>query len=319
MKAILCRQYGLPEALQFEDIARPTPGADEILVRVHAATVNRTDCGILQARPFIIRFFTGLTKPKRSITGTDFAGEVEAVGSAVKHFKAGDLVFGFDDMGLSTHAQFMTITEKKAIARMPDHLTFEAAAASLEGAHYAHNFINKVKLTADSKVMINGATGAIGSAALQMTKATGAYVTAVGNTKNLELLRSLGADRVINYENEDFTQDQERYHFVFDAVGKSTFGRCKSLLLPGGAYISSELGPRSQNIFYALATPLLGGKKVIFPFPSDIKKSIEVVIDLIEKGKFKPVIDRKYPLRETAEAFRYVLTGQKTGNVVIEV
>lgn len=319
MKAILHAQYGPPELLQYTEMPDPVPGDNELLVRVHAATVNRTDCGILRAKPFVLRFITGLTRPKLPITGTDFAGEVEAVGSQVKNFKIGDKIFGFNDSGVGSHAQYLTIADDQPIGIMPGNLSYAEAAASLEGAHYAINFINKVELNEHSKVLVNGATGAIGAAALQLVKARGAYVTAVGNTKNLELLQSLGADRVIDYEREDFTKDKEQYHFVFDAVGKSSFNLCKPVLLPKGIYISSELGWMGQNLFYSLATPLTGGKKVVFPFPSNIKASIDRVKGLIEAGEFTAVIDRKYPLSEVPEAFRYVETGQKTGNVVITI
>lgn len=319
MKAILHAQYGPPELLQYTEMPDPVPGDNELLVRVHAATVNRTDCGILRAKPFVLRFITGLTRPKLPITGTDFAGEVEAVGSQVKNFKIGDKIFGFNDSGVGSHAQYLTIADDQPIGIMPGDLSYAEAAASLEGAHYAINFINKVELNEHSKVLVNGATGAIGAAALQLVKARGAYVTAVGNTKNLELLQSLGADRVIDYEREDFTKDKEQYHFVFDAVGKSSFNLCKPVLLPKGIYISSELGWMGQNLFYSLATPLTGGKKVVFPFPSNIKASIDRVKGLIEAGEFTAVIDRKYPLSEVPEAFRYVETGQKTGNVVITI
>lgn len=319
MKAILHSHYGPPEGLLYQEVNTPIPKDDEILVRVHAATVNRTDCAILRARPFVMRFVAGLRRPKNLATGTDFAGEVEAVGQAVKHFKVGDRVFGFDDSGVSSHAEFLTFPAHKGVAIMPDKITYADAAASLEGAHYARNILNKVDLKPESRVLINGASGAIGSAALQLVKAHGAYVTAVCNTKNLELIRSLGADRVIDYEKEDFTQDQEQYHFVFDTVGKSSFNRCKPLLLPAGIYISSELGWMGENIFYALTTPIFGGKKVIFPIPTSIKDSIKRVTQLIEQGKYRAVIDRTYPLEATAEAFRYVETGQKTGNVVLTI
>lgn len=319
MKAILHARYGPPEGLIYQDVEKPTPKENEILVRVHAATVNRTDSANLRAQPFVIRFMTGLLKPNNLATGTDFAGEVVAIGKHVKEFAPGERVFGFDDNGLSSHAEYLTIPIDKGVDLIPADISYAEAAASIEGAHYARNFLNKVDLKADSRVLINGATGAIGSAMLQLVKARGVYVTAVCNTKNLELIQSLGADRVIDYQKEDFTLDKERYHFVFDAVGKSTFRLCKPLLLPGGVYISSELGWMAQNLFYALTTPLLGGKKVIFPIPSNIKASIKRVKALMEQGKFKAVIDRGYSLETIVEAFHYVESGQKTGNVVVSL
>ncbi|PHN06007.1 NAD(P)-dependent alcohol dehydrogenase [Flavilitoribacter nigricans] len=319
MHAILHPRYGSPDVLIYQEVARPVPKENEVLIRVHAATVNRTDCGILRAEPFVLRLITGLSRPKLLATGTDFAGEIEAVGAGVKDFAVGDRVFGFDDSGLNSHAEYLTFPADKGIGLMPENTSYEDAVACLEGAHYARNFINKIDLRPENKVLVNGASGAIGSAALQMVKSRGAYATAVCNTKNVELMRSLGADRVIDYEQEDFTRDPEQYHFVFDAVGKSSFNRCKPVLLPGGTYISSELGWMAQNIFYALSTPVLGGKKVIFPVPSDIQATIREVRSLTEAGKFKPVIDRTYPLEATAEAFRYVESGQKTGNVVLRI
>ncbi|MFB0559600.1 MAG: NAD(P)-dependent alcohol dehydrogenase [Candidatus Lokiarchaeia archaeon] len=319
MKAIVRTKYGSPDVLQLKEVEKPTPKDNEVLIRVYATTVNRTDCGILWGKPFIIRFFTGLFKPSSPIPGTDFAGEIEAVGKNVVSYKIGDRVFGFDDNGLGSHSQYMTIQEDKPLSIIPENLNYEHAVASLEGAHYAYNFIKKVDLKSGQKVLVNGATGAIGSAIVQFLKYFGLYVTAVCNTKNIELVKSLGADKIIDYENQDFTQDNEKYEFVFDAVGKSTFSKCKPLLQPAGIYISSELGPKNENLFLALITPLLGGKKVKFPFPRDIKGSIIFIKDLIEQKNFKPVIDRVYSLDKIAEAYNYVASGQKTGNVIITV
>ncbi|MBI2327107.1 NAD(P)-dependent alcohol dehydrogenase [Candidatus Curtissbacteria bacterium] len=319
MKAIVYTKYGPPDVLQLKEVEKPAPKDNEVLIRIYATTVNRTDCAILRAKPFIVRFFYGLFTPKKKITGTDFAGKIEEVGKSVSSFKAGEKVFGFDDNGLRSHAQYTTMPEDKGIARMPEHITYEQAAASTEGAHYAYNFIKKVNLTKGQKVLVNGATGAIGSAAVQFLKYFDVYVTAVGNTKNMELLKTLGADKVINYEKEDFTKDEQKYNFIFDAVGKSTFGKCKPLLEPGGIYISSELGPAAQNVYLPLVTKVFGGKKIKFPIPTDVRGSMVFIKKLIEKGKFKPVIDRRYPLEQTIEAYRYVEKGQKTGNVVITV
>ena len=242
MKAIVHTKYGPPDVIELKDVEKPTPKDNEVLIRVFAATVNRTDCAILMAKPFIMRFVTGLFKPKSPITGTDFAGKVEAVGKGVASFKVGDKVFGFDDNGLGSHAKYMTISEDKPVTTIPNTIAYEQAAASVEGAHYAINFINKVNLENRHKVLVNGATGAIGSAAVQILKYYGVNVTAVCNTKNIELVKSLGASKVIDYTKEDFTKDEQKYNFVFDTVGKSSFAKCKPLLYPVGAYISSELG-----------------------------------------------------------------------------
>ena len=319
MKAIVYTKYGSPAVLALKEIEKPVIKDNEILIKVKATTVNRTDCAMLRAKPFIMRFLTGFFKPKNPILGTEFAGEVEAVGAAVVSFKKGDKVFGFDDQGLHTYAQYIALSENKTIATIPGNITYEQAACSMEGAHYAYNMINKVNLTSGQKVLVNGASGGIGSAAVQLLKYFGADVVAVCNTKNIELVKGLGADRVIDYLTTDFTKDDQKYDFIFDTVGKSSFTQCKPLLNAGGAYISSELGWMAQNIFYALVTPLMGSKKVIFPIPKDIKASILLIKKLIEEQKFKTVIDRKYPLEQIADAFRYVETGQKTGNVVISL
>jgi len=319
MKAIVCTKYGPPDVLQLKEVEKSTPKDNEVLIKIHATTVNRTDCAILRAEPFISRFFTGVFKPNKPILGTEFAGEIEAVGKSVSSFKVGDKVFGFNDSGSGSHAQYMTISEDKALAIIPSNITYEQAAASTEGAHYAYNCINKVKLKSGQKFLVNGATGAIGSAAVQLLKYFGANVDAVCNTKNIELVKSLGAEKVFDYTKEDFTKGDQKYNFIFDTVGKSSFAKCKPLLQPNGVYISSELGYMAQNIFFALITPIIGNKKVIFPFPTDCRGSILLIKKLIEEGKFKAVIDRKYPLEQIVEAYKYVETGQKTGNVVITV
>ena len=319
MKAAIRRNYGPLDDLKIETLEKPVAKDNEVLVKVHATTVSRTDYVVLTGRPFIIRFFTGLLKPSFPVPGTDFAGIIESVGKSVKSFKVNDRVFGFNDQGLASQAEYMVFPENGAMSRIPDNMPFEQAAASIEGAHYAINFINKVKFKAGDKILINGATGAIGSALLQFMKYHNTYVTAVCNTRNLELIKALGADRIYDYTREDFTEDEEKYDFVFDAAGKSTFSDCKPLLKKGGAYISSELGPGGQNLFLPLTTKMFGSRKVLFPFPFDIKGSINFIKDLYEKGKFKPVIDRKYPLEDIREAYRYVASGQKTGNVVLSL
>jgi NADPH:quinone reductase-like Zn-dependent oxidoreductase len=317
MKVVNYTKYGSPDVLQLKEVDKPVPKDNELLIRVYATTVNRTDCATIRAKPFFMRLVTGLITPNKQTPGTDFAGKIDAIGKDVISFKVGDKVFGFDDEGLSSHAQYLTLAEDEALATIPENCSYKQAAASIEGAHYAYNFINKVKIENGQKILVNGATGAIGSAAVQLLKAYKADITAVCGTKNLELVKSLGADRVIDYEKEDFTQQKLKYDFVFDTVGKSSFGKCKPLLNPGGVYISSELGWMYQNLFLAFVTPIVGNKKVVFPVPTDIKGSVLLIKKLVEEGKFKAVIDRTYPLELIADAYRYVETGQKTGNVVI--
>jgi len=319
MKAIIHPKYGPPEVLEIKTIDQPIPKDNEVLIKVHAATVNRTDCANLRAKPFIMRFVVGFFKPRNRSLGTDFAGEIMAIGKDVKDFKVGDRVFGFDDVGLSSHAEFMTITSDKAILTIPENTSYEEAAACAEGFHYAYTGIKNVQIKKGQKILVNGASGAIGSAVLQLSKYLGAEVTAVTNTKNLNLIKSLGASRVIDYLKEDFTKEDAQYDYIFDAVGKSSFNKCKPLLKEGGIYNSSELGWMAQNIFYALFTPLFYKKKVIFPIPSDIKASLEFVKKMIEEGQYKAVIDRTYSMGEIVEAFHYVETGEKTGNVILKM
>jgi NADPH:quinone reductase-like Zn-dependent oxidoreductase len=317
MKAVIYEKYGSPSVLKIQQVAKPTLTDKEILIQVYATTVNRTDLAMLRAKPFIMRFFTGLLKPNKQILGTDFAGVIKAVGKNVTSFKLGDSVFGFDDRGLSSHAQYMALDQDAALATMPDSITYDQAAASLEGTHYAYNMINKVTLKKGQKVIVNGASGAIGAAAIQLLNYYGVKVTAVCNTKNTAAVKALGAEKVIDYTEEDFTKSKEKYSFVFDTVGKSSFAKCKPLLASEGVYISSELGWMAQNLFYALFTPITGSKKVIFPFPTDCKRTVFLIKKLSEEGYFNALIDRKYPLEAIAQAYRYVETGQKSGNVGI--
>ena len=322
MKAWVYTKYGPPEVLQLKEIDKPIPKDNEVLVKVFTTTVNRTDNATIRAIPFFARVVTGLFRPKKQIPGTEFAGEVEAIGTNVSSLKPGDRVFGFNDLGSKAHAEYLAIPES-SLVEIPDDISFEQAAAGTEGAHYAINFINKVKLEPGHKVLVNGATGAIGSAAVQLLKHYGAQVTAVCAGENRELVQSLGASRVIDYLTEDFTRENERYDYVFDAVGKSSFFKCKRILKPGGVYISSDLGYLAQNIFLPLVTPilkpLLGNRRTVFPVPVDLRKSLELVRDLRLQGKFRAVIDRSYPLEEIMQAYHYVATGQKKGNVVISV
>ncbi len=319
MKAALHTHYGPPEVLRIQELETPVPKDNEVLIRVKASTVNRTDCALLTATPFIMRFFSGMRKPSKSIPGTDFAGKIEAVGKNVSTFSVGERVFGFDDLGLCSKAQYMVFPADKAIAVIPDQFSYEEAAASLEGVHYAYNFIHKIPLKPGQKVLVNGASGGIGSAAVQLLKYFGAEVTAVCATQHTARVKALGASEVIDYTKEDFTKSREKYHFILDAVGKNSFAKCKPLLEPGGIYLSSELGPWVQNPLLAIVTPLLSSKKVVFPIPSDCRRSVLLIQKIIKEGKFQAVIDREYPLEEIAEAYRYVLKGEKTGNVVIKI
>lgn len=317
MRAIVNTEYGPPDVVKLREVDKPAPKDNEVLIKVNATTVNRTDCGFRSAEYFISRFFSGLFRPKFKTLGNEFAGVIEAIGKNVTSFNIGDEVFGFSGIKFGAHAEYMTIAENEAITTMPGNLTFEEAAPITEGGHYALCDIRAANVKSGQNVLIYGASGAIGSAAVQLTKYFGAKVTAVCNTKNVELLQSLGADQVIDYTTQDFTKTGQLFDFVFDSVGKSSFGQCKPLLNKKGIYISTELGKKSENIFLALFTPILGGKKVLFPIPKISKEDVILLKELVESGQYKPVIDRKYSLEQIVEAYKYVETGQKTGNVVI--
>ena len=316
MKAVTRTTYGGPDILSVKEIHRPKPKQNEILVKVKATTVNRTDTGILRGKPYLIRAFVGLRKPRHLTPGTDFSGEVVEVGSSVTEFKTGDRIWGLSDEGLQSQAEFMVIRANKAVVKIPDGINFEDAAASAEGAHYAYNFINKVKLDKTKKVMVYGATGAIGSAAVQLLKHYDCFVTAVGNSKNIDLIKSLGADKVVDYQRSDFTKDDIEYDFIFDAVGKSSFGECKPLMAEKCIYISSELGPGAQNLYYPLLKRF-SKRRVVFPVPSKPKRTLEFMNKLLANKEFKPVIEKKHTIDQIKEVYKYVESGEKTGNVVI--
>ena len=317
MKASVRSKYGSSEVLSIQEIDKPVPKKNEVLVRVYAASVSRTDNHVLTGKPFFMRLFTGLLKPKLSVTGSDFAGQVEAVGTEVQSFKVGDRVMGFGGVFcIGSHAQYITFSEAEGIVLMPHNVTYEQAAACLEGAYYAAAGITTLKPSAGQKVLVYGATGAIGSAYIQFLKYYGVYVTAVCGGEDSVLVRSLGADKVIDYKTEDFTKDEERYDFVFDAVNKTGFLKCKRLLTEKGIYTSTG---GFEYMVWSAITRVSGGKRVLFLPPKDIKSNLDFIKDLIEKGSFRPVIDRIYPIEKIAEAFTYVASAQKKGNVIITI
>ncbi len=319
MKAAIHTTYGPPEVVKILEVPKPVPASNELLVKVHASTVNRTDCGFRSAEYFISRFFSGLFKPRYQTLGCEFAGEVEAVGTAVALFKPGDKVFGYNDVEFGGHAEYLVIKETAAVEQMPAGFHFHDAAALTEGSHYALCDLRAANVKSGDDVMVYGATGAIGSAAVQLLKQMGANVTAVCGTKQVALLQSLGADVVVDYQQTDFTNTATKFDVIFDAVGKSSFSVCKKLLKPKGIYMSTELGKRGANVFLALLTPLGSGRKVLFPLPVISKKDVQFLKELAEQKKFKPVIDRSYPLDEIVAAYKYVETGKKTGNVIITI
>lgn len=319
MRAALYSEYGPPGVLRLDDVDEPVPAADEVLIRVHASTVNRTDAGFRKANYFVSRFITGLFRPKREVWGSEFAGEVVAVGANVQRFTVGDDVLGFEEVHGTAHAEYMTVQVDRPIVKMPAGFSYEEMAPVGEGATYALTNIKAAGVTSGQSVLVNGASGAIGSAAVQICKHLGAEVVAVCGTKNVELMEELGADRVIDYQTEVFTHTNEKFDLVFDAVGKSSYRVCRRLLKPTGKYCTTELSPGIPAPLLAIWFAILGSRRVIFPLPQITQANLEYLKGLVEAGAYQPVIDRVYELDEIVEAAEYVETGQKTGNVVIRV
>jgi NADPH:quinone reductase-like Zn-dependent oxidoreductase len=316
LRAVVHDNYGSPDVLRLEDVERPVPKEGEVLVKVHATTVNRSDTGYRAAKPFFSRVFTGLRRPKNRIPGLEFAGVVEAVGSAVTEFNVGDEVFGVRS---GAHAEYVCVREQGALAHKPAALSFEEAAAAPDGVIIALACLRKTDSLEGKRMLIYGASGSIGTASVQLAKHFGAHVTAVCNTKNVELVRSLGADEVIDYERDDFTRNGKTYDVVFDAVGKHSFRRSRRSLKPGGLFIETDLGFGWHVPPLAFLTRWIGSKKVTLPIPKYTKENVVLLEELLEAGEYRPVIDRTYGLEDVVEASRYVETGQKTGNVVLTV
>jgi NADPH:quinone reductase-like Zn-dependent oxidoreductase len=318
MRAAVNTRYGSPEVVEIRDVPKPRPAPDEVLVRVGASTVSRTDCGYLRAHPFFMRALTGLRRPKSTILGMDFAGEVEAVGAAVRSFAPGDRVFGLTPGDHGGHAEYVCVPEDGATAIMPSGLRFFEAVVC-EGALYANTNLQGFGLRPGHTILIYGASGAIGVAAVQLAKSYGAEVTAVVATQHLDLARSLGADQVIDYTAQDFTKIGQTFDFVFDAVGKASYLRLRGLLKPGGSFTATDLGPHDENLFLLMWSGIARNKRIIFPLPKSSKALVEFVKARMEAGEFRAVVDRRYPLEQIRDAYRYVESGRKTGIVVIDV
>ena len=327
MRAVLHDRYGPPDVLRLEDVERPVPREDEVLVKIHATTVNRTDCGVRGGEDFITRLgysyvttgspFKALLRPQQRILGSELSGEVAAVGAAVSRFAVGDRVFGVNAGKFGAHAEFICMRESAPLAQMPTGMTFEEAAAVCDGALLALGCLRRVDLRKGQRILIYGASGSIGTAGVQLAKYLDARVTAVCSTKNVERVRALGADAVIDYTKEDFTKNGETYDVIFDAVGKHAFRRCRGSLKRGGLYIPTD---GWENLFWAVWTARIGDKRVVSDIPPHYRqKDVVFLKQLIEAGKYRAVIDRCYPLEHVVEATRYVETQRKTGNVVLTV
>jgi NADPH:quinone reductase-like Zn-dependent oxidoreductase len=314
MRAVVHDRYGPPEVLRIADVPRPAPKPNEVLVRVHATTVTRSDCGFRAADPFFSRVFTGLRRPKQPIAGMELAGVVEATGDEVTEFAVGDRVFGLRS---GANAELVCVREQGALASIPEGMSFGDAAALPDGACIANACLTAAGVHEGQSVVVYGATGSIGTAGVQLAKALGAEVTAVCDTLRVDLVRSLGADEVVDYTREDFTAGGASYDIVFDAVGKHSFRRSRRALKRGGTYISTDLGFMWHVPPLALASRFVGDKRVRLPIPKYSKEDVLLVKRLVEEGRYRPVVDRTYPLEQVVEATRYVETGQKTGNVVL--
>lgn len=317
MKAIVYTEYGPPEVLKLTEVPKPKPKDKEILIRVHATSVTSGDWHLRKADPFIVRLFFGLFKPRRKILGGVAAGVVEAVGKDVNRFNTGDWVFGSTSMEMGSYAEYVCLSEDGVLALMPDDLSFEEAAAIPFGGNTALHFLKSAKLEKGRSVLLYGASGAVGTAAVQLAKHFGAEVTAVCSTRNIELVRSLGADKVIDYTKEDFSKSKHRYDVVYEAVGKRSLKDCLKVLKPGGILLMGSAGLK-DTILGAL-TSLIGSEKVVLGIMSETAEDMEFMKELAEAGIFKPVIDRTYSLDEIVEAHHYVEKGHKSGNVVVRV
>ncbi|MCB9244788.1 MAG: NAD(P)-dependent alcohol dehydrogenase [Flavobacteriales bacterium] len=322
MRAIITTAYGSPEIFKLDNIAKPEPKANEILIRIHASSVTKADTMMRTGKPYIGRLMIGLTKPKNPIWGTGFAGVVEAVGSEVTRFKTGDKVFGENLANMGTYAEYVNVPQDGIVAHLPAHLSFEEAAGLCDGGVTSLNFLSNLGMVKKGqKVLINGASGSLGTAAVQIAKYFGAEVTGVCSSRNVEMVLELGADQVIDYTEHDFTQNTHSYDLIYDTVGMRSFAECREALTENGIYASPVLG--MPLLYDMMKTSVFGKKKAKFSATGalpkkEIKRLLHILIQIIEAGKLKGIIDRTYALEEVAVAHEYIETGHKKGNVVIK-
>ena len=319
MKAIVYTKYGLPEVLQLKEVAMPIPKDNEVLIKIYATTVTSGDCRMRKADPFAVRFINGFTRPtKITILGNELSGEIEAVGKYVKLFRIGDQVFGQAGMSLGANAEYICLPEEGTLAIKPTNLTHEEAATIPFGGNTALHFLRKGNIRSGQKVLIYGSSGSLGTAAIQLAKNFGVEVTGVCSTTNVDLVKSLGADKVIDYTKENFTKNGQTYDIIFDTIGKSPFSGCVKSLKQKGIYLRA-VHMTVPSIVRGLWTSMTSSKKVIGGVATELKENLVFLKELIEEGKLKPVIDKRYPLEQIAEAHRYVDKGHKKGNVAIIV
>jgi NADPH:quinone reductase-like Zn-dependent oxidoreductase len=324
MRAVVYDRYGPPEVLRFVDVPEPVPRDDEVRVRVHATAVTRLDCATREANrrsgpatSLLSRLVSGLRRPRQPILGSEFAGEVDTVGANVTEFALGDRAFGSTGFGFGGYAEFLVAPGSARVVPMPDGMSFTDAAALTDGGLNALWCLRHAEGRERGRVLVYGASGAIGTAGVQLAKSFGAEVTAVCGTRNVELVRSLGADTVIDYTHEDVTRNGERYDVILDAVGKGSFGRFRSSLARGGVYLATD---GFRNLVLAPATRLAGGRRVVFSIPPRYTKQDVVFLkELVEAGRLRPVVDRVYPFDQVIEAARYVETEHKVGNVILAI
>lgn len=317
MKSVVCIQYGSPKVLQLQEINIPQPKENEILIKNHATSATSGDARIRRADPSIVRLIFGFRKPNKAILGVVIAGEVIAVGKAVTKFKVGDQIFGSTGMQFGSYAEYTTIPEDGTLALKPQRLSYEEAAAIPFGALAALHFLKKAKLQAGQNVLIYGASGAVGTAAIQIAKSFGVEVTAVCSGRNFDLVKSLGADEVIDYTKEDFSKKNKKFDVVIETVGKSSISQGLNALLPKGKLLL--VSPSFGQMFYSLFASMMSSKKIIMGVDEENVEAINYLRQLIESGQLKPVIDRSYPLEKVVDAHQYVDSGRKKGNVILAI
>jgi len=318
---MVATRYGSPAVLQFKEVSKPEPGTDEVLVKVMTASATTADAMMRTGKPYIARLFVGLTKPKKEIPGTGFAGIVEQIGKDVTKYRIGDRVFGETAFGFSSNAEYLSISENGVILSMPENLDYPEAANFCDGHLTSFNFLKEIaNIKKGEKILINGASGALGTSALQIAKYMGAHVTGVCSERNIGLVKSLGADEVIDYQQTDFTKGTEQYDYIYDTIGKSSFNACKGILSKNGIYLSPVL--KFSLLMQMIFTYLFGKKKAKFEATGanneeKLRFMLSEVLEIYKEGRLQTFIDRQFPLEKLAEAHQYIDSGHKKGNVVI--